>query len=60
MASTFFGLNDLIKTTGVANYATGLQAGDQHGFVPGDPITLRLSTPDGRPVRDITVNVPAA
>src|SRR5207253_3722365 len=50
--SAFFGLNDLISTNGFANYATGLQGTDVHGFTPGDPITLRLSTPDGRPVRD--------
>ncbi|WP_293680470.1 flagellar hook-associated protein FlgK [uncultured Phenylobacterium sp.] len=58
--SHFFGLNDLIKTTGFTNYATGVQPGDVHGFTPGDQITVRLSTPDGRPVRDIAVTVPAA
>ncbi|WP_293900356.1 flagellar hook-associated protein FlgK [Phenylobacterium sp.] len=56
--SQFFGLNDVVKTTGFTNYATGLQPTDPHGFNPGDPITLRLSTPDGRPVRDVTVTVP--
>ncbi|HEX7945570.1 MAG TPA: flagellar hook-associated protein FlgK [Phenylobacterium sp.] len=58
--SHFFGLNDVIKTTGFTNYATGLQPTDNHGFTPGDQITLRMSTPDGRPVRDVTVTVPAA
>jgi flagellar hook-associated protein 1 FlgK len=58
--SHFFGLNDVVKTTGFTNYATGLQPTDNHGFTPGDQITLRMSTPDGRPVRDVTVTVPAA
>lgn len=58
--SHFFGLNDLVKTTGFANYATGLQASDPHGYTPGDQIALRLSTPDGRPIRDINVTVPVA
>lgn len=58
--SHFFGLNDLIKTTGQTNYATGLTAGSPHGFTPGDQISLRLSYPDGRPIRDVNVTVPAA
>lgn len=58
--SAFFGLNDLVKTNGFANYATGLQPTDNHGFTPGDQIKLRMSTPDGRPIRDITVTVPAS
>ena len=58
--SHFFGLNDLVKATGFTNYATGLKATDNHGFTAGGPIALRLSTPDGRPIRDVTVSVPAA
>ncbi|MBL8556067.1 MAG: flagellar hook-associated protein FlgK [Phenylobacterium sp.] len=58
--SHFFGLNDLIKQTGFTNYATGLQPTDAHGFTPGGVINLRLSTPDGRPVRDVSVTIPAA
>ncbi len=58
--SHFFGLNDLVKTTGFANYATGLKPTDAHGFTPGDQITVRLSTPDGRPIRDVAIAVPAA
>jgi flagellar hook-associated protein 1 len=58
--SHFFGLNDLVKTTGQTNYATGVAAASPHGFTPGDQISLRLSTPDGRPIRDVTVTVPAA
>lgn len=58
--SHFFGLNDLVNSTGFTNYATGLRGTDPHGFVAGEPITFRLSYPDGRPIQDVTVNVPAA
>lgn len=57
--SHYFGLNDLIDTTGFANYATGLTGTDPHGFTPGGQISLRLSHPDGRPIRDLTVTAPA-
>lgn len=58
--SHFFGLNDLIKASGHTNYATGLTAASPHGFTPGDPITLQVSYPDGRPLQNVTVTVPAA
>lgn len=57
--SHFFGLNDVVKANGFANYATGLQSTSAHGFTPGGQLTLRLSTPDGRPERDVAVTVPA-
>ena len=57
--SHFFGLNDLIKTNGQTNYSTGLAPTDPHGFTAGQQIALRLSSPDGRPIRDVTVSVPA-
>jgi len=56
--SHFFGLNDLIQGTGQTNYATGVTAASPHGFTPGDQISLRLSYPDGRPIRDVSVTVP--
>jgi flagellar hook-associated protein 1 FlgK len=58
--SQFFGLNDLVTTSGFTNYATGLKATDPNGFNPGDQITLRLSTADGRPIKDVAVTVPPA
>ena len=58
--SQFFGLNDLITTSGISNYATGLKATDPNGFTPGDTITLRLSDPSGLAIRDVTVAVPPA
>ncbi|ACG77204.1 flagellar hook-associated protein [Phenylobacterium zucineum HLK1] len=57
--SHFFGLNDLVRSNGFTNYDTGLRPTDPHGFTAGDPITLRLSSPDGLPLRDITIPVPA-
>ncbi len=58
--SHFFGLNDLIRSTGFTSYETGLAATDNHGFTPGDTMVLRLAQPDGLPIRDVTVTVPAA
>ena len=58
--SHFFGLNDLVRTNGFANYTTGLAATDPHGFTPGGIINVRLAYADGRPVRDIAMTVPAA
>jgi flagellar hook-associated protein 1 FlgK len=57
--SHFFGLNDLVKANGFTNYATGLQPTSNHGFTPGGQLTLRLSTPDGRPEREVPITIPA-
>jgi flagellar hook-associated protein 1 FlgK len=54
--SHFFGLNDLITSTGFPDPATGLRASDPHGF-SGD-ITLRISDPAGGMLRDVKVSVP--
>jgi len=58
--SAFFGLNDLIRSSGFSTYETGLQPTDNHGFTPGDTITFRMSQADGKPIRDVTVTIPAA
>ena len=57
--SHFFGLNDLIRSTSFSSYDTGLRPTDNHGYTPGDQIVLRLAQPNGLPIRDITVTVPA-
>lgn len=57
--SHFFGLNDLVRSSGMISYETGLTAGDAHGFAPGDTIAFQLSGADGKPIRDVTVTVPA-
>jgi flagellar hook-associated protein 1 FlgK len=57
--SHFFGLNDMIRSSGMSTFQTGLKATDAHGFTAGDQIMLRLAQADGKPVRDVTVSVPA-
>ncbi len=57
--SQFFGMNDLIRSTGYS-YITGLSATDPHGFTPGDQIKLRLTDANGGRLRDVPVTVPAA
>jgi flagellar hook-associated protein 1 FlgK len=56
--SQFFGLNDLITSTSITNYNTGLAASDPNGFTAGGALTLRLSDASGATIRDVTVSVP--
>jgi flagellar hook-associated protein 1 FlgK len=58
--SQFFGLNDLIQSTGQSTYDTGLSGGDPNGFTPGGQITFQMSTANGNPLRTVTVTVPPA
>ena len=55
----FFGLNDVIRSSGISTYDTGLAASDPHGFTAGDEITFSLADANGRPIRDVTVAAPA-
>lgn len=57
--SHFFGLNDLVTSTGYPYYETGLTATDPHGFTAGDTLTLRVAGKDGARIRDVTVAIPA-
>ena len=57
--SHFFGLNDLVRSSGFATFDTGLAATDPHGFTAGQQITFTMAQPDGKPIRDVTVTVPA-
>ncbi len=57
--SHFFGLNDLVTSTGFSNYETGLKTTDPHGFTAGDEITLRIASADGARIKDVAVAVPA-
>ncbi|MES2896133.1 MAG: flagellar hook-associated protein FlgK [Pseudomonadota bacterium] len=57
--SHFFGLNDLIRTDGTGTYDTSLVSTDPHGFTPGDTISFRLAQEDGKPIRDVSIAVPA-
>jgi flagellar hook-associated protein 1 FlgK len=56
--SHWFGLNDLVSTTTPSFYDTGLTLASQHGFDPGESLTLRFAGESGSRLRDITVNVP--
>ena len=57
--SHYFGLNDLVTSTGFPFYDTGLAATSAHGFTTGDTISLRAADADGVRVKDVTVAVPA-
>ena len=58
--STFFGLNDLVRSTGISDYDTGLTLADQNGFTPGSQITFAVNGSDGSLLTDVKVTVPAA
>ncbi len=57
--SAFFGLNDLIRSNGITNYNTGLKTSDPNGFTAGDTVSFRLAQADGKPIKDVTVALPA-
>ena len=56
--SQFFGLNDLISTTGIANFHIGLTAGSANGFSAGT-VALQLTNSAGVPVASTNVSIPA-
>jgi flagellar hook-associated protein 1 FlgK len=58
--SHYFGLNDLVRSASMGTYETGLTTADPSGFTPGDTVTFRMSQPDGKPLRDVTVTMPPA
>src|ERR1700749_1032805 len=45
--SQFFGLNDLISSSEIANYNTGLKATDPSGLNPGGTITFQIGNASG-------------
>ena len=51
--SHFFGLNDMIRSSGMLSYETGLKGTDPHGFTAGDTISFSLAQADGKPIRDV-------
>jgi flagellar hook-associated protein 1 FlgK len=57
--SQFFGMNDIIRSSGYSPYETGMTAADQSGFTPGQSITLRLTDTDGSRIRDVQVTIPS-
>jgi flagellar hook-associated protein 1 FlgK len=57
--SQYFGLNNLISSTSITNYQTGLTAGDSSGFPAGQTFTLRVSNAGGGQITDVTMTTPA-
>ena len=57
--SDFFGLNDLITSSGYPNAGTGLQGTDSNGFTAGGQITIRLQDANGATLRLAQVTVPS-
>ncbi|HEY5409719.1 MAG TPA: flagellar hook-associated protein FlgK [Caulobacteraceae bacterium] len=57
--SDFFGLNNLITSTGFPNPDTGLKGTNPNGFTAGGVISLRLQNASGATLRLASVSVPA-
>lgn len=58
--SQYFGLNNVIVSSQITNYNTGLTAADPSGFTPGGKITLGINDASGNPITDVTVTMPAS
>ncbi|HEX4182612.1 MAG TPA: flagellar hook-associated protein FlgK [Caulobacteraceae bacterium] len=58
--SQYFGLNNLITSSQITNYNTGLTASDPSGFTPGGTITLGVNDGSGNPITNVTVAMPPA
>jgi flagellar hook-associated protein 1 len=56
--SQYFGLNNLINSTEVTNYQTGLKATDTSPFAAGQTLTLRLTDASGSQITDVSVTTP--
>jgi flagellar hook-associated protein 1 FlgK len=54
--SQFFGLNDLVTSSGNTDYATGLSTGDPNTF--SGTLTLQLSDATGASVRQANITIP--
>ena len=57
--SGFFGLNDLVSSSGISDFDTGLTASSASGFPAGQSISFRLTAADGSTLKDVTVQTPA-
>ncbi|MDG2520874.1 flagellar hook-associated protein FlgK [Caulobacter segnis] len=56
---SFFGMNDLIRSDGLASYETGLTGTSNHGFGAGEQIIFRLTDANNQLIRDATITIPA-
>lgn len=63
--SQYFGLNNLITSSGISNYQTGLTAADTNDLADpnnvgnGGSITLRVAGSDGSRIHDINITLPS-
>jgi len=57
--SQYFGLNNLVTSSAVTNYNTGLTPASTDGFTPGGTISLQLTGANGAELTDETVTMPA-
>jgi len=57
--SQYFGLNNLITSTAITNYNTGLTTSSNDGFTAGGTITLQLTGANGAELTNETVTMPA-
>jgi flagellar hook-associated protein 1 FlgK len=55
--SQYYGLNDIVRTSGYSPYETGLTAGSPNGFTSGS-MTIRLTDVEGGRIRDVVVDPP--
>ena len=56
--SQFFGLNDLITSSGMPDPATGLTGTDPNGFNAGGLLTIQLTDASGNPLRNAAITPP--
>lgn len=56
--SQFFGLNDLVTSSEITNYNTGLKATDPSGLLPGGTITFQVAGASGTPIANVPITVP--
>ncbi|HKT53423.1 MAG TPA: flagellar hook-associated protein FlgK [Caulobacteraceae bacterium] len=56
--SQYFGLNNLISSSQITNYNTGLAASAASGFPAGQTLTLAVSNASGVPFTDVTITTP--
>jgi flagellar hook-associated protein 1 FlgK len=57
--SQYLGLNDLVTSTGIANFHTGLQTTSTNGFTAGGVISLKLNSSTGDQLAGANVTIPA-
>jgi flagellar hook-associated protein 1 FlgK len=58
--SQFFGLNDLVNGASPSSFATGVAAGDAHGFTPGGTTSFVLRSTTGAIIRSFNVTIGGA